>query len=384
MADQKHDDTKTPLTKRGARPFGGPAGTSGPSRPFPRPATPQRPTAAPFVAPVVPGKLVLRNAAPTPTAKTPTPVAPTPIRSTDIGPTSHPTPPVANEIGALDAIDAFDAMWGVSEASGRPVEPEPVTAPLDELSLGGGVDGQHPWAEDITANDVPAKDIPPLETEAAPPPVTVESSEVPSATTTPAWLEADAAAPVAATPGLVEPEMTFAETDAPPLPTVAQPVSEVGGGYAFGEWTDSHTIPAFDEIMGVQPEQSAAPVLEPLGDEAPTPAEWTGNEAHESPEPSLRFELATGNEESQPDSNGDEPQPAVVTALPASPVMTAVPAVQVQAYSPHEARIAAAFDRLADRVRSGEIDVSSIAPEATDAAVLASVLAALLGGSRSR
>ena len=40
--------------------------------------------------------------------------------------------------------------------------------------------------------------------------------------------------------------------------------------------------------------------------------------------------------------------------------------------------------RLADRVRSGEIDVSSIAPDATDAAVVASVLAALLGGSRSR
>ena len=372
MADQKHDDTKTPLTKRGARPFGGPAGTSGPSRPFPRPATPQRPTAAPFVAPVVPGKLVLRNAAPTPTAKTPTPVAPTPIRSTDIGPTSHPTPPVANEIGALDAIDAFDAMWGVSEASGRPVEPEPVTAPLDELSLGGGVDGQHPWAEDITANDVPAKDIPPLETEAAPPPVTVESSEVPSATTTPAWLEADAAAPVAATPGLVEPEMTFAETDAPPLPTVAQPVSEVGGGYAFGEWTDSHTIPAFDEIMGVQPEQSAAPVLEPLGDGPPAPVDWTADIVPDVAEPPPRFEFVEATQEPQPEVNPEIARPVVVIAVPS------------ETYSPHAARIAATFDRLADRVRSGEIDVSSIAPEATDAAVLASVLAVLLGGSRSR
>ena len=71
--------------------------------------------------------------------------------------------------------------------------------------------------------------------------------------------------------------------------------------------------------------------------------------------------------------NRDEPEPIVATTAPTA-----------DAYSPHEARIAATFDRLADRVRSGEIDVSSIAPEATDAAVVASVLVALLGGSRSR
>ena len=47
-------------------------------------------------------------------------------------------------------------------------------------------------------------------------------------------------------------------------------------------------------------------------------------------------------------------------------------------------RISATLDRLAERVRGGEIDVSSVAPDATDAAVLASVLAALLGGSSSR
>jgi hypothetical protein len=47
-------------------------------------------------------------------------------------------------------------------------------------------------------------------------------------------------------------------------------------------------------------------------------------------------------------------------------------------------RVSAALSRLAERVRDGEIDVSSVAPEATDAAVLASVLAAILGGSSSR
>ena len=50
----------------------------------------------------------------------------------------------------------------------------------------------------------------------------------------------------------------------------------------------------------------------------------------------------------------------------------------------HGLRVSAALDRLAKRVRGGEIDVSSVAPEAPDAAVLASVLAALLGGSSSR
>ena len=50
----------------------------------------------------------------------------------------------------------------------------------------------------------------------------------------------------------------------------------------------------------------------------------------------------------------------------------------------HGLRISAALDRLAERVRAGEIDVSSVAPEAPDAAVLASVLAALLGGASRR
>ena len=367
MADQKNDDTKTPFARRGARPFGGPAGTSAPSRPFTRPATAQRPTAAPFVAPVVAGKLVLRNAAPAPAAKTPTRPPPLSIPSADIDPTSHSTRPVTNEIVALDAIDAFDAMWGVSESSGRRVEPGPVAAPLDELSLGSGTDGQQPWAEDITANDLPA------ENDAVAAPVTFESSDAAELNTPPAWLKDDAATPAVPTPGPVESGITAATNDVPSLPTVVHPVSHGGGGYGFGEWTDSHTIPAVDEIMGGLPEQPVAPVLESLGDAAPTQPEWTGHEEPESPEPSPRELVEEGNEESQTDVDRNEPQPAGVTAMPT-----------VEAYSPHDARIAAAFDRLADRVRSREIDVSSIAPEATDAAVLASVLAALLGGSKSR
>jgi len=371
MADQKNDETKTPFARRGARPFGGPPHSSAPNRPFIRPAAPQRPTAAPFVAPVAPGKLVLRNAGPAPVTKTPTPVAPPTIPSADVA-TPVSTRPVTGEIGVLDAIDAFDAAWKMSEAPGRPVEPGPVAPPLDELSLGSGTDGQALCAEDITAEDITAEDISSGESETVATPITLESNDA-AASTMPAWLEDDVAPPAEPTRAPLEPENTPVATDVPSMPTVAPPVSDVSGGYGFGEWTDSHMIPAFDEIMGVLPEQPVAPVLESLGEALPAQSGGTGDEAPASPEPSPRFELVDVNQEPRPEVDRDDPQPAVVVAVPAA-----------EAYSPHEARIAATFDRLADRVRSGEIDVSSIAPEATDAAVLASVLAALLGGSRSR
>ena len=365
MADQENDETKTPFTRRGARPFGGPAGPSAPSRPFIRPAAVQRPTAAPFVAPVAPGKLVLRNPAPTPVApKTPTPIAPPSIPAADIRSMPLSTQPVANEIAALDAIDAFDAVWGVSDPPGRAADPEPVASSLDEASLGSGIDGQQLWADDITATDIP------VESDAVAAPVAVASSDAVLASTTPVWLEDDVA-PAEPTTAPVESEITPAMDDVPPPPAAVQPVSDVDGGYGFGEWTDAHTIPASDEIMGVRPDTPAAPVLASLGEATPAAADWpedTVPDAAELP----RFELVATNQEPPPEVNREEePQLAVFPAA-------------LEAYSPHEARIAAAFDRLADRVRSGEIDVSSIAPEATDAAVLASVLAALLGGSRSR
>ena len=370
MADQKNDDSKTPFARRGARPFGGPAGSSAPSRPFIRPAMAQRPTAAPFVAPVVPGKLVLRNAASAPAAKVPTPVVPPSIPSTEIGPTSLSARPVPSEMDALDAIDAFDAVWGVSEPPGGPIESAAVASPLDELSLGSGIDGQQLWAEHVTANDVPAGDP---ETVAAP--VTFESSETAEASTTPAWLEDDVAPPpVAASPSPVDSESPPAVTAVPSPPTAVSPVTDAEGLYGLGEWTDAHTIPASDEIMSVLPAPPVEPVLEPLGDARVAPADGTGHEAHAAPELHARFELVEApREEPQPEVNRQEPPVAVVTA-----------ALTAATFAPHEARIAATFDRLADRVRSGEIDVSSIAPDATDAAVVASVLAALLGGSRSR
>src|SRR5262245_42593349 len=111
MADQNNDDSKTPLARRGARPFGGPPSAPAPSRPVVRPATAQRPTAAPFVAPVVPGKLMLRSASPAPVVKTPTPIASPSIPLAKFDTTPPPANPVPSEMAALDAIDAFDAVW---------------------------------------------------------------------------------------------------------------------------------------------------------------------------------------------------------------------------------------------------------------------------------
>ena len=367
MADQNNDDSKTPLARRGARPFGGPASSPAPSRPFIRPAAPQRPTAAPFVSPVVPGKLVLPNAAPVPALKPPTPVAlpSIPLPEADTAP---PSPaPMPSEIVALDAIDAFDAVWGVAVPVGPPAEPAPVASPLDELSLGSGTDGQPQWAEDITVDDVPAG-----EPETAAVPVAFEPSESSATSTTPAWLVDDVAPPPVPSESPVVSMSPPAVPDVPSPPSVVSPVADVEGLYSLGEWTDSHTIPASDEIMGVLPEPTVAPLVEALGETLPALADRATEEAQSAPEPDPRFELVP-SETPEPEVQPEDLPAASVTLAPTT-----------FAFAPHEARIAATFDRLADRVRSGEIDVSSIAPDATDAAVVASVLAALLGGSRSR
>ena len=132
MADQKTEDTKSPLPRRGARPFAGPAGAA---RPFLRPvATPQRATAAPFVPPVVPGKPAL--GIPVPMAEGPTPVAapvvPPPVTPTDVDAESR-TRPVTSEMIALDAFDAFETVWGSQEAvSGTEQARAAASSPLDE------------------------------------------------------------------------------------------------------------------------------------------------------------------------------------------------------------------------------------------------------------
>jgi hypothetical protein len=82
----------------------------------------------------------------------------------------------------------------------------------------------------------------------------------------------------------------------------------------------------------------------------------------------------------------DASPPAVAAEIPphAIDAATVEPAAIVDPKVAAGIRVSATLDRLAEQVRGGDIDISSVAPGATDAAVLASVLAALLGGSRSR
>jgi hypothetical protein len=314
MADQKTEDTKSPLPRRGARPFAGPPATSA-ARPFLRPVTtPQRATAAPFVPPIVPGKPALGSVVPA--RKSPTPVRTTAVPAAAAQAASPLPRPVTSEMIAVDAFDAFDTVWGADHHQAGTTEPQPPASPLDESSLGSGIDAQGLWADDITAaGGAAAGELEP----AAAPGAAVESTYTTPTSAIPAWLEDD---PPVATPAPAEeleptPEPASEPPDVPPA-APAWPTSEYDPAYAITEWTPAHGVPtADDELVSEQQAES-----EPVG----------------------------------------------ATGAPPS----------------HHARIATAFDRLADRIRSGEIDVSSIAPDAPDAAVLASVLAALLGGSSSR
>jgi len=352
MADQKTEDTKSPLQRRGARPFAGPAGVA---RPFLRPVTtPQRPTAAPFVPPVVPGKPALGSLAPV--AKAPTPVATQAVPPTDADASARARP-VTSEMIALDAFDAFDTVWGTPERPVATPELQAATSPLDESSLGSGTDAHQVWAEEITraASDVVAGEL------EAPPAPAAEPSYSTPASAIPAWLEDDTptAPPTTTDPvASLEPSTEMLEA---PEPRPSWPIAQNDATYSIAEWTDTHAIPPADDFQPASELPYAAAVEPSLGqvlqESAAVGAESLAEAAQERP----RFELVRESQETE-----------------------AVPDVTPEPRTIREMRVAAALDRLADRIRSGEIDVSSIAPDATDAAVLASVLAALLGGSSSR
>jgi hypothetical protein len=183
---------------------------------------------------------------------------------------------------------------------------------------------------------------------------------------------------------------------------------------------------AFDAVWGGPVTPAASPVVEPVAPPVDEVSLGSGAGAHELWAEGITEELDTSHavEESaglvagaehgvEPSDVLESARPTVTTpdsAVPAwlvddshwtdpSPppqastdlivaAATDIPADRpdetVDARTAHGLRVAGALDRLAERVRGGEIDVSSVAPEAPDAAVLASVLAALLGGSSSR
>jgi hypothetical protein len=269
---------------------------------------------------------------------------------------SRPARPITSEMVALDAFDAFDTVWASSDRHETPAAQPPSPAPLDPESLGSGFDTSDAWAEDITAGHAVASTSEPAEATVPTPSLGM-----------PAWL-ADDHEPTPSDPeptGSASPEpstvdagMIETESSIDDLAHASwSPSPETPADYAITEWTD---VPQPDTPPAERVSQA-----ESLGDALAALAESHNAVAPEVTAPTddrPRFELV------------EEPRSAAAAAAAAS----------VDPRVAHGLRASAALDRLAQRVRDGEIDVSSVAPGASDAAVLASVLAALLGGSSSR
>jgi hypothetical protein len=432
MAEQKTEDTKPPVARRGARPFVGPAGAAPAARPLLRPAAPPaRPGLAPFAPPLSPNRaslgVVPRTSAPAPvgpdarvepvveapvveapvveapmvaeppiepvapaataptfeiTVSNLTPTAPLEFSTTDALPEAHPAPetfpqsglddldfgfgppileteamlesvesadttadpfaprrPVTSEMIAIDAFSAFDSVWGPGNtpAASPTIEPPPVvpSPALDAESLGTGAHAESAWADEIAATPEHHD-------------VAGESSAHVDATESP-W--ARVATPNSALPAwLMDDEVSAPPAEATLAPQVTSPAEMAAPAETVEVTYAAETAPVEQRIDVAAVE----PPRDDLREDAPH--EYAGYV-------------------SMPDAG----EPMIVEATVTPPESS-----QVDQRHTHGLRVSAALDRLAERIRGGEIDVSSVAPEAPDAAVLASVLAALLGGSSSR
>jgi hypothetical protein len=295
---------------------------------------------------------------------------------------------------ALDAFDAFDAVWGRSDTVERAATPAPPSSPLDQVALGSGSDAECLWADEASAA-----------AEAAMGPETAPAAHGPDLD---AW-------PVAN----IEMPAWLADDD-----------TGLTAGQSSGDWSEMPAIPSADDVIGMAPVDDAIAVGdvaspassdETLGAAA---AETSGAAAagvHAVPD-QMATPFAAGADvwpdqllaEYAPYAAPSAEPPGYVAAVTADAPVADGPTetiameagsegehsladlVQVGAGDTLEAPtsteakpsagsyVSATLDRLAERVRRGEIDISSVAPEATEAAVLASVLATLLGGSNSR
>jgi hypothetical protein len=268
---------------------------------------------------------------------------------------------------ALDAIDAFDALWAsagdvASQPSAPDVQHHSTTAsPLDESSL-GGLDAPSMWSEEITeAVEQTASTDEPLELTPPRTPVVLDMPAWLADDHDPAPIGAAAADPASVAQHTVVPEPVAADATAEwgeaPTELATAPIVAPGGpnegeypATSEATWPDQRSAEAVEEEVPLVVADRTASVVDPLA------VAETSSLGNDRP----RFELV------------DEP---------ASPAQSRADASVPESRGVH---VSAALARLAERVRSGEIDVSSIAPEATDAAMLAAVLVALLGGSSSR
>jgi hypothetical protein len=227
--------------------------------------------------------------------------------------------PVTSEMVAIDAFEAFETVWDATPPQVEPSMPdEPVAAaPIDDNSLGTGIDAQHVWGDEITRDTGDYQAVSnPLDT-----------------------LAVDPGQAQAIEPG-------WASHTTPELPMPAWLADDSpAGDTAVREELPAASLP--DELPPASHEATANSIVGSVRSQMP----WS------------------------------DPRVAAYAAFVTSP--DGVPTI-ANAKPGRGVQVSAALERLAARIRDGEIDVSSVAPEAPDAAMLASVLAALLGGSTSR
>src|SRR5262249_16611156 len=152
------------------------------------------------------------------------------------------------------------------------IEPTAFASPSEAASLGSEID-DHVLAEEITGES----DVTAAEPGTPATPATTDAVDVTLAGTTPAWLEDEvlpgAGPDVPQTRDRLDTDIDTVTTNVPSTPDAAWSAAAIETGSVVGEWTDAHTIPSSDEIMGLAPESPAAmPVPPSLGDAPQTPA----------------------------------------------------------------------------------------------------------------
>jgi len=320
------------------------------------------------------------------------------ILPTDVTPVAIPEPdasesphrPVTSEMVALDAFDAFEDVWGSTGMAEGVATPAATSSPLDEAALGSGSDAESVWVDETSAGAEPPESPVSLETSLS------QDSDIQLVypvleSAMPAWLADDEPAVMAA-----QPEVDWSE-----VPTVPSADDVIGGPFAGSASTVT------DLASEISTDESHGTDLTP-GSAAPTPeqavplaadtdawpdqllAEYAPYAAPSRGTPSQVVAITSDAPAADVTVNGSDIEAAAAAEpSPAEPIaLVAAVTLEVPLETSHEPsagmRISATLDRLAGRVRRGEIDISSVAPDATEAAVLASVLATLLRGSNSR
>ena len=421
MGEHNTEDARSSVPpRRGPRPFVGPSGAPGQALPLLR-ATPTRPAPRPFapapgsrpslgttprpVAPAAPAAPATPVAtapnvtaeAPAPAVEMPTapepaalaelpspeapaapvvpasPVAATPVwlaAQTALPETSDTLEPPTVDHSAPDRYAAFDVTWQDEPVVDATASQATDASLLDVAALGSGHTDEL-WAGDIVS------EIPPAQ---------------PAESPVPAWLMDDAdPVPIVHVTGAAEAVAGDIASGEPDL-VGSEGEAAVDASMLDASWTDVTIMPSADAIMAAGLEATGGLVDGEASDTWPDPllaeyAPYVPTPTTVAPvAPAVPFEaVAAAPAESMsaaaPMASADLTASLNDAAVAEPPAVAEAPSVE--AAPSHESRVAASLDRLAERVRDGQIDVSSVAPEGPDAAVLAAVLAALLGGGRS-